>query len=366
MASSAPSAPSGSNVQELRGPPGQGRLAELLGSFPLVTLAVTALCLCVYVACNLAPDFGSAVGAAAIVPALVVGDLQLYRLVTCAFTHLSALHIGMNMVSLFGLGSSLEGLFGSLHFLFLLLAYVLLCGALYLPLAFLELLVYSPAAFFGSAAGFSGVLFALAVDESALSTAPTRSVFGLFSVPTRLYPWALMLAISLAVPGVSLLGHLAGILVGGAHVAGWLGWLLPSLPTLRKLEESPWLRPLVRLRGYRLVPAADPVIVHNEAGGASALAFAAYALAPLTQCLGGLVGRLRGGGAGGGGGGGGGGSGAGGTAPRAPVAASPRAAAAPAAAAAADLEAGAAARPGVWGALSAIAGSGGKIGRAHV
>jgi membrane associated rhomboid family serine protease len=52
----------------------------------------------------------------------------------------------MNMVSLFGLGSSLEGLFGSLHFLFLLLAYVLLCGALYLPLAFLELLVYSPAA----------------------------------------------------------------------------------------------------------------------------------------------------------------------------------------------------------------------------
>ena len=291
--SSAPTAPSNSIVQELRGPPGQGRLAELLASFPLVTLAVTLLCAGVYVYCNAAPDFGAAVHAAAMVPALVLFDLQLFRLVTCAFTHLSMLHIGMNMMTLYSLGTSLERVFGSLHFLFLLLAYVALVGALFLPLAFLELLVWSPASFFGSAAGFSGVLFAMAVDESALSPAPTRSIFGLFSVPSRLYPWVLMLAISLAMPNVSLLGHLSGVLVGGAHVAGWLGWLLPSLPTLRKLEEQTWMRPLVRLQGYRLVPAADPVVVHNAAGGGAALALAAYACAPLTQCLGALSFCLR-------------------------------------------------------------------------
>jgi hypothetical protein len=56
------------------------------------------------------------------------------------------------------------------------------------------------------AAGFSGVIFAMAVDESSLSPFPTRSIFGLFSVPTRVYPWVLMLLIQLIMPGVSLVG----------------------------------------------------------------------------------------------------------------------------------------------------------------
>jgi hypothetical protein len=75
----------------------------------------------------------------------------------------------------------------------------------------------------------------MAVDESSLSPLPTRSIFGLFSVPTRIYPWVLMLLIQIMMPGVSLIGHLAGILVGTIHSLGGFNWLIPSFVTLRKV-----------------------------------------------------------------------------------------------------------------------------------
>lgn len=46
------------------------------------------------------------------------------------------------------------------------------------------------------AVGFSGVIFTLALVESYRSTQPTRSVFGMLRVPTRLYPWVLLVVLS--------------------------------------------------------------------------------------------------------------------------------------------------------------------------
>lgn len=40
------------------------------------------------------------------------------------------------------------------------------------------------------------------------------SIFGLFSVPTWAFPWALLVIWQLLVPRASLLGHLTGLLVG--------------------------------------------------------------------------------------------------------------------------------------------------------
>lgn len=42
-----------------------------------------------------------------------------------------------------------------------------------------------------------------------------RSIFGLFSVPTWAFPWALLVIWQLLVPRASLLGHLTGLLVSG-------------------------------------------------------------------------------------------------------------------------------------------------------
>ncbi len=65
-----------------------------------------------------------------------------------------------------------------------------------------------------SAVGFSGVLFSLAVLESSSSGGATRSLFGFVSVPTKYYPWAMLIAMQVMMPSVSFLGHLSGLLLG--------------------------------------------------------------------------------------------------------------------------------------------------------
>lgn len=48
--------------------------------------------------------------------------------------------------------------------------------------------------------GFSGVIFTLALIDSYLSTQPTRSLFGFVQVPTRMYPWVLLVLLSVSPP----------------------------------------------------------------------------------------------------------------------------------------------------------------------
>ena len=94
------------------GPP--SRLQEFLGSVPLVTLCTMALCIVVYVWGNIS-DFTANTHAFSISAYAVVYRLELYRIVTAAFEHGGLMHIAMNMMSLYSLGSSLEPLFGSLQ-----------------------------------------------------------------------------------------------------------------------------------------------------------------------------------------------------------------------------------------------------------
>ena len=50
--------------------------------------------------------------------------------------------------------------------------------------------------------------------ETGVSRATHRSIFGLFNVPAKLYPWALLGFWQLLMPGASFLGHLCGVAVG--------------------------------------------------------------------------------------------------------------------------------------------------------
>jgi hypothetical protein len=158
-------------------------------------------------------------------------------------------------------------MFGTLQYSFILLIFVLAVGLVYVATMLLLALVHPPYMYQGArcslstafstpschqtvwtvvtgacvlagAAGLSGVIFAMAVDESSLSPFPTRSIFGLFNVPTRVYPWVLMLLIQLLMPGVSFVGHLAGILVGTVHSLGGFNWIIPSFTTLRKVRTG--------------------------------------------------------------------------------------------------------------------------------
>jgi len=84
--------------------------------------------------------------------------------------------------------------------------------------------------------GYSGVLFALAAMEAFLSPAPSRSVFGLFNVPTKVYPWVLMVLLSVFMPQISFLGHLSGLALGVLYVHGLLGCCLPGRAAVERLE----------------------------------------------------------------------------------------------------------------------------------
>jgi membrane associated rhomboid family serine protease len=243
-------------------PPPSSRLREFFGSVPLVTLCLLILCLTIFIIDSVVFDFGDALAACSMSPASVAGELELYRVVTAAFTHGSILHVGMNMISFVSLGSSLEVLFGSLGFAFLISVYTLLVGIGFIGLGTVAATV-DRAYWWQSAVGFSGVIFSLAVDECALSPSPTRSIFGLFSVPTRFYPWVLMAALQFILPNISFIGHLSGVLVGLLHVAGALRIFVPTPATLRKIETT-WLPTwFVRMAPYKLVPSTEPVIVQD-------------------------------------------------------------------------------------------------------
>lgn len=76
-----------------------------------------------------------------------------------------------------------------------------------------------------------------------------RSVFGLFSVPARLYPWALLLVWQLLVPQASFLGHLTGLLVRGRRHGG------AGRELARRLDSPAEVGPCT---GWRRCLAAPP------------------------------------------------------------------------------------------------------------
>ena len=51
---------------------------------------------------------------------------------------------------------------------------------------------------FSSSIGYSGVLFAYAAMEAFHSTQTSRSVFGIFSVPTKAYPFIMLIVLQVS------------------------------------------------------------------------------------------------------------------------------------------------------------------------
>lgn len=60
--------------------------------------------------------------------------------------------------------------------------------------------------------GFSGVLFAYAVIESFHSHETSRSLFGVISFPTKIYPFVLLIVLQVLSPHYSLLSTLTEML----------------------------------------------------------------------------------------------------------------------------------------------------------
>lgn len=100
------------------------------------------------------------------------------------------------------------------------------------------------------AVGYSGVLFAYAALESYHTTTASRSFYGCFELPSKVYPWLLLVAIQVVLPNVSFVGHLAGMVFGLLLIAGLDCIILPSAEYMEQLESSPCLGFVYRLPNY--------------------------------------------------------------------------------------------------------------------
>lgn len=131
-------------------------------------------------------------------------DGQWWQLVTAGFVHVNPIHILMNMVALYIIGRDLERVLGPLRF-----AAVYLLGVLGGDIAvFVFGQPDSPVA--GASTGVFALMGGLLVVVYRLKLNPGQ-VIGLIVVN---------LVISVVIPGISLLGHVGGLVTGIAVTAG--------------------------------------------------------------------------------------------------------------------------------------------------
>jgi membrane associated rhomboid family serine protease len=136
-----------------------------------------------------------------------VGQGQWYRLITGGFLHAGFLHVAMNMWALWVLGPPLEVALGRVRFV-ILYAVSLLGGAL--GVVVVDRLG-DPALTVGASGAIFGLLGALVLLQRSRGIGFTQS--GLAGVI------GLNLLITFAIPGISIGGHIGGLVVGAAAAA---------------------------------------------------------------------------------------------------------------------------------------------------
>jgi membrane associated rhomboid family serine protease len=133
----------------------------------------------------------------------LVRDGEWWRVVTSGFLHIGPIHLLFNMMALWVLGRDMELVLGRGRFLALYL--ISLLGG-----AAAVMLFYGPT---DSVAGASGAVFGLMGGLAVVLKrmhVPAGQVIGLIAVNV---------VISVVIPGISLIGHLGGLVVGAAGTA---------------------------------------------------------------------------------------------------------------------------------------------------
>ena len=159
----------------------------------------------------------------ALIPALVA-EGEAWRLVTSAFLHSGFVHLALNMLSLYFLGSFAEVTFGRSRFLALYLISGIAGGLAYL--------------YFGSfsapAVGASGAIFGLL--GGVFGFAIRRGTFSMRNpiISQLLLLTALNLFLGATIPGVSNTAHIGGLL--GGLVFGYL--MAPTVYSQKKIVAT--------------------------------------------------------------------------------------------------------------------------------
>ncbi|KAH8975931.1 hypothetical protein BDL97_01G186300 [Sphagnum fallax] len=241
---------------------------------PSVTASIVFLCSAVY-AVSLVFGYDS-FDQVCLLPYKLVEHFQVYRPYSSVVFHGSILHLVFNMLALVPIGSGLEHLLGSVRYLHVL--FLLMTSNALIQVAIAYIAAYNPIHWYPDllmecSIGFSGVIFAMIVIETSLSTAQTRR-----------YPWVLLILFQLLMPRVSLLGHLSGILSGFAYTYGLFHWLLLSPENYSAIEGSHILTRVVRRTGF---------IVGGSSGAYASLSLPSFSPPSAGPAIGRAMNRLR-------------------------------------------------------------------------
>ena len=171
----------------------------------------------------------------ALVPALVAQG-EAWRLLSSMFLHAGFAHLALNMISLYFLGSFIEGAFGRGRFLALYLLSGISGGLAYLYFG----------AFDGAAVGASGAIFGLL--GGVLGYSLRRGTFSWQNPLIRqlLILLALNLYLGFSIPNISNTAHIGGLLGGIAF-----GWLVA--PTVYAQKRLRAFSPVVVLLGAEVI-----------------------------------------------------------------------------------------------------------------
>lgn len=173
----------------------------------------------------------------------LVAHGEWYRLVSGGFLHASPLHLGMNMFLLWLLGQALEPSLGRSQFVAVYLV-SLLGGSL-------GVMLLDPAsATLGASGAVFGLMGALTVLQMRSGQNPWQSGIGTLIV--------LNLVITFMVPGISIGGHLGGLVAGAA--AAW-GLSSVTQRNQRGTPRMPIAARLAGLAGFGLLLAVAAIVV---------------------------------------------------------------------------------------------------------
>jgi hypothetical protein len=186
------------------------------------------------------------------------------------------MHIGMNMMSTMAIGTSLEKQIGTFSMALTISWGILLTATIYTFTSWLLYVTFGhEKMMYQHCLGFSGVIFQLSVLEANLNPNRSRSVFGVFQVSSKMYPWALLVVLQFIMPQISFLGHLSGILLGTLQFHGVLDIIFPADSYLQNLESWTALETITLKPGFIRMPENGSPL-RRETGGLLSALLAAF------------------------------------------------------------------------------------------
>jgi rhomboid domain-containing protein 1 len=166
------------------------RFQELIQITPPITLCTIATCTILYILFEVLLDIH--LSTVTFCPQLILYHGQIYRIVTSVLFHSNTIHIVMNMMSTYSLGTLLEQQIGSFRLLYTIGLSMIVTSCLSIGTAFLLSILFHSDTFMNQhSIGFSGILFHLSVLECHTHPNIRRNLFGSVEIPSYLYPWVL-------------------------------------------------------------------------------------------------------------------------------------------------------------------------------